>query len=128
MKAVHELHSRRMRERPTRLPLLRPPESVHAIIRAAGYKFSISPAYIRDGRQRSSRAVAARRQIARDLNALGYSTTQIGRWLGGLHHTSVIYMLRDHPEKKQRGTPQRGAIPVRHETQDVDPAIWDEWI
>lgn len=128
MKTHHELHARRMRERPTRLSKVVPPATVRAIIRAAGYKFAVPPCYIRDGRQRSNHAVAARRQIARDLSALGYSTTQIGRWLGGLHHTSVLYMLKDHPERKQRGIVQGAATPGQHEAEDIDPTVVDEWI
>ena len=125
MNAVNEIHARRMRERPSRLPRLDPPRSVVLMIRAAALRHCVPARFIRDGRQRSYSAVAARRELAREFRAKGYSTTVIGRYLGGLHHSSVLYMLRDHPDRKQRGSTLPGAgTPGQHET-DMD--LSGEW-
>jgi chromosomal replication initiation ATPase DnaA len=103
MAKVHEVHAERMRNRPAQQPRTIPPAEVRRIIQAASIRFTIPARFIRDGTQRHGPAVAARRQIARELHSLGYSTTLIGRWLGGLNHSSVLYMLRNITGVKRRG-------------------------
>jgi hypothetical protein len=119
MTKSQEIHAERMRNRPTKLPAMLPPPRVRAIITAAGRSFNVPPRWIRDSNQRIGPAVAARRHIARQLHALGYSTTVIGYWLGGLHHTSVLYMLKDHEGVKRRG--------AQRELGPIDYTTCDEW-
>ena len=46
------------------------------------------------GPSRCRKISAARREAVRRIRAHGYSLPQIGRWLR-LHHTSVLYHLRE---------------------------------
>ena len=119
MKRTHEIHAERMRNRPKNQPKVIPSPRVRAIIRGASQRYGIETRFIRDGRQRGQLACAARRDVARQLHALGFSTTLIGYWLGGLNHTSVVYMLKDLPKTKRRG-PQV-------QLGSVDYTAWDEW-
>jgi hypothetical protein len=119
MTRTHEIHAERMRNRPKSQPRAIPPPRVRAIIQSAAQRYGIEARFIRDGRQRGQLACAARREIARQLHALGFSTSLIGYWLGGLNHTSVVRMLKYFPNTKRRG-PQT-------EFGAVDYTAWDEW-
>ena len=44
--------------------------------------------------RRGERVTVARRAIANRLRLEGHSLPEIGRIMGGLHHTTVLYMLR----------------------------------
>lgn len=46
------------------------------------------------GRQRHPALTTARALAVRELRAAGYSYPEIGRILGGRHHTSAIYLAR----------------------------------
>lgn len=46
------------------------------------------------GPSRAQGIVSARRESARYLRSLGYSYPQIGRWLGGRHHTTIMNLCR----------------------------------
>jgi chromosomal replication initiation ATPase DnaA len=109
-----EIHAERMRNRPQTIPAFTPPARVRTIIARAAEKFETETKFIRDGRQRSSNICAARRTVAKELNALGYSTTQIALYLGGLNHSSVVYMLgrtkRDHMRKRRGPQIEYGAV------------------
>lgn len=94
MTKASEMHAARMRSRPTTNPPLRLPAMVQGLVFAASAKFSISPMLIRDPSQRTASITAARREIIHKLNGMGFSLNQIGRWLGGMDHTSVAYLLK----------------------------------
>lgn len=59
------------------------------------------------GPSREAPFVAARRDAMLELRARGYSLPQIGRWIGGMHHTTVMYHVGKMPPK-----PVDTAIPV----------------
>jgi chromosomal replication initiation ATPase DnaA len=50
---------------------------------------------------RDAGSVAARREVARMLRALGWSLPRIGRAMGR-HHTAVLHMLRDPSVRRER--------------------------
>lgn len=52
------------------------------------------PLQLLRGRQRHPALTAARALAVRDLRAAGYSFSQIGRILGGRHHTTVMWLAR----------------------------------
>lgn len=63
----------------------------------------LTPQQVRGPGKRSDGVAVARRQIAAALRAEGHSLPSIGRFLGGIHHTTVLAMLsggkrRIHPQ------------------------------
>jgi hypothetical protein len=64
------------------------------------------------GKCRINRFVWARIEISRALDALGYSSPQIGKFLGGHDHTTVLYYLGRGKKKPPR--PKWRAPKVRH--------------
>jgi chromosomal replication initiation ATPase DnaA len=93
---------------------LKAPVRVQEVIRSAARQCNVSTAAV-TSTTRLSNAVAARVAAATELHAMGISTTLIGRYLGGRHHSSVLHYL----SKSAAVTPSTG---------DIDPQICDEWI
>ena len=56
--------------------------------------------------------VKVRREAMRELRGMGYSLTQIGKWVGGRHHTSVLFHVKADPPAMERDL----------------TGVWDEWI
>lgn len=52
------------------------------------------PLHLLRSRQRNRALTEARALAVRELRAAGYSYPQIGRILGGRHHTSVMWLER----------------------------------
>lgn len=52
------------------------------------------PLHVLRSRQRHPALTAARALAVRELRAAGYSLPQIGRILGGRHHTTILYLYR----------------------------------
>lgn len=50
------------------------------------------PAHLLRSRQRHVALTAARALAVRELRAAGYSYPEIGKILGGRHHTAVMYL------------------------------------
>ena len=74
----------------------KPRAACDAIERAADANH-ITPQMVMKGPQHAA-VVRARRQAISALRVLGYSTPLIGRMLGGLHHTTVLYHLQKAPD------------------------------
>lgn len=53
-----------------------------------------APAWMLRSRQRHPKLTAARAAAVRALRAEGFSWPEIGRALGGRHHTSVMWLAR----------------------------------
>lgn len=54
-------------------------------------------------KSREWRFVAPRRRFVREIRPLGFSLPEIGRLLGGRHHTTVLHLLRnDGPKPRVR--------------------------
>ena len=70
--------------------LAKPPRFVQTILSTMAAKWSTTTAVILSGAQHAN-VVGARGEAIRELRKAGFSTTQIGRYLGGLHHTTVLY-------------------------------------
>lgn len=73
----------------------RPPEVCNAI-RTAAEVYSLSPRVVLFGT--SWAAAHARRQVIHKLRSQGMSVTRIGRYLGGIHHTTVTHHLSIPPD------------------------------
>ncbi len=63
--------------------------SAHAAILRASVQWGARPKDI-TGARRYPRFVSARRQVARELRAAGWSFPEIGRALGGRHHSTIM--------------------------------------
>lgn len=68
----------------------RPAEAIIEQVAAA----TGAPAWMIRGRQRHPALTAARAAAVRALRAEGFSWPEIGRALGGRHHTSVMWLAR----------------------------------
>jgi Bacterial dnaA protein helix-turn-helix len=69
-----------------------PPRVAQALKRAA-QKYETTPQMI-CSRNRTPHLVEARRFVACELRAAGYSLPRIGRYLGDLHHSTILVLLR----------------------------------
>ncbi len=69
------------------------PECVRRVIREVAQSHQMTPATLLS-RCPEPVYVSARRDAARRLKTLGFSTSQIGKWLGGLHCTTVLAYLK----------------------------------
>lgn len=63
----------------------------------------------------------AKREAAARLRDRGYSLPQVGHYLGGIHHTSVLWLLNHTP----RVQPERPS--VEHEFVVPVPDLSGEW-
>lgn len=105
LRRASESHAERMRGRSERLrrasAAYRPP-IVNTILKSAAdaHGLPISALLIRCQEPLN---VAARRQAMREMFKLGYSLPRIGKYLGGMHHTSVLYhvlaLVRPAPQE-----------------------------
>lgn len=68
------------------------PNRVCDVIREAALAFELEPSLV-VAKSQERQPVAARRYAAVRLRTLGFSTPQIGRWLGNRHHTTVRNLL-----------------------------------
>ncbi len=89
----------------------RPPFVCNLLSRVAAAN-STTPAQILSGSQQRN-ICAARWQVIRELRAdpRGFSTPCIGRWLGGLHHSTVLNALKVQAgewRRVRRGVGPRG--------------------
>ena len=81
---------------------------VRQIAREVAEKHGLDPEVI-FSRRRDNKAVMARQEVAWRLWRMNkptgeprFSFPQIGRWMGGLHHTTIIHAVREH-EKRMGG-------------------------
>ena len=72
----------------TRTP--RRPRIISTLIEDVFRRHNVNPYYI-DHRSNHAPVVAARRDAMIALRNRGYSLSQIGMWMGGMHHTTVQY-------------------------------------
>ena len=73
---------------------IRRPPRAEAVLKGVAVEFQLPIAEIVAGRQ-FKKNVAARREACRRLRAIGYSLGQIGTYMGGLHHTTILHHVRD---------------------------------
>ena len=85
------------------------PPRVLAVIKAAADSENVTVGNILNG-PRTQDVVRAKRKAAIALRAAGKSLPQIGRFLGGMHHTSIINLLKPKPREKH--LPSMQAPPV----------------
>jgi len=91
-----------------------PPRVVAVIKQACADQNCVLADLLARGQQ--AQLCAARRQAAKALRAMGFSLPTIGRFLGGLHHSTVHAMLQKQP-------------PITPHLSDGDGiGVWDEWI
>jgi len=81
------------------------PKPVMDILRMVAARHKL-PVGSLSAKTREGTVVAARREAAHKLRDYGYSLPQIGRFLGGRHHASIIWLLttpgRPGPTAEQR--------------------------
>jgi chromosomal replication initiation ATPase DnaA len=70
--------------------MTRPP-FVAALVAEVFSRHQVNTDYAYRIRSNEARIVAARAEVMRRLRERGFSLPQIGRWLGGMHHTSVFH-------------------------------------
>jgi hypothetical protein len=101
------------------------PASVENMITKAAGDWGVQVRHVRDTSEHDPRAVMARRQAVKAIHALGFSTTMTGRFLGGMHHTSVMYALKQATPKR---LPEKfKQKPVRNTTLNHFPDLSGEW-
>ena len=64
--------------------------------------YEIHPCEI-EGRSLRRYVVCARQEVMARMHERGMSLGQIGRRLGGLHHTTVLHGVRRHHERNEVG-------------------------
>jgi chromosomal replication initiation ATPase DnaA len=72
------------------------PRIVNQLIQTAACRHGILPREVLEHSRESAR-VHARRDVMQALRERGYSLNQIGRTLGGLHHSTVLHHLQGIP-------------------------------
>ena len=78
------------------------PERVCQVIREAARFAGITPNTLLT-RSNERQPVAARRYAAVRLRGMNFSYPQIGRWLGGRHHSTIMYYI-------ETATPQERTV------------------
>jgi chromosomal replication initiation ATPase DnaA len=63
------------------------------IVQDAAFKFGVPESEI-IGPSKSKTTVKARKQVYKQAHSEGYSLTEIGKFLGGRHHTTVLHGLK----------------------------------
>jgi chromosomal replication initiation ATPase DnaA len=102
------------------------PSRVRDLILRAAAEHHTRPSDILSGSQQRN-ITAARWQIIRALRAdpYGFSLQQIGRFLGGLHHTTVLNALRRSGQQPYASTATAPPPPFDYDNPQL-PAC-DEW-
>ncbi len=75
------------------------PPRVANIIAAAAGRCNTTPRMVLSG-SREAPVMRAKRMVIRDLRDLGLSLATIGRYLGGMHHTSILHHLREESRRQ----------------------------
>lgn len=75
------------------------PPSVKKIITEEAALGQVHPAFVRDTSNHYREVVRIRRRVIVRLRSLGFSTPLIGRYVGGMDHSSVLYNLRVAAQK-----------------------------
>lgn len=72
--------------------------------------------------------VAARRMAARRMRReMRLSTPLIGRYLGGMHHTSVLHLLKTDGPRRKLIEIDLPLAEIPWSRRDVPLGTWDEW-
>jgi chromosomal replication initiation ATPase DnaA len=100
------------------------PRDIAALIAHCAAAVGVHPGMVRDISTHESQVVAARRMAARRMREMGYSFPLIGRYLGGLHHTSVMHLC---DRTKIGWKPKLRKLAPWEPTGEVDIKAWDEW-
>lgn len=94
------------------------PQLVSDMIAIAAAAESIHPTAVLS-RSHEPPCVRARRDVICQLRRRGYSLTRIGRLLGGLHHSSVLYNLKQAEQK-----PPKPTVPTWNPDVPDESGIW----
>lgn len=86
------------------------PSRVEDVLRICAADHQTTPWELANGPS-TKRNVAARAQAMQILRRMGFSLPEIGRYMGGKHHTTVLYHTRN----------------VKPDTRDLT-GVCDEWI
>jgi len=129
--------------RPIQLSLPGPGRKLPPVIRAAlgialevvGFDIGLSVReFMTPGKGRRE-LFQVRQLVAVQLRAKKLSFPTIGRMMGGVHHTSVLYMVRTCPERERRmvlaeveQAEERQKQNEKFLSEPVDYTAWDEWI
>lgn len=76
---------------------------IQNLLKECAARHGITLVELQRGRQ-TSRNVEARRDAMIQLRALGLSLSKIGRFFGGMHHTTVLHHVGSQTQQK-RGEP-----------------------
>lgn len=106
-----------------RAPILVTPHFVQNLIAECCAKHNIIPGMLKDSHE--ARAMDAKRMAVKRLADLGYSSVTIGKFLGGVHHTSVLHLLGKTGRSKGLKKP-RGVYPKTREPIPC-PDLSGEW-
>jgi chromosomal replication initiation ATPase DnaA len=103
------------------------PPRVEAVLSLAAQWYNLSVKALRNINLHTDEVVAARRMAARELREMGFSFPQIGRYLGGLHHTSVMNLCTAKKQGKKRygGRSVTTSTPV--DCGNTSPDLSGEW-
>lgn len=104
-----------------RLPSKRLPPRVDSVMRtiAAEHGMTISMAISSARGCQSPIFVQCRAAMCVELRRLGLSLQVIGRYVGGMHHTSVMHLIRAYGPEMQRKRQEAKEIPC--------PDLSGEW-
>jgi chromosomal replication initiation ATPase DnaA len=106
---------------------VRVPETIAVIIGECAILCHVHQRALMDISAHEAPVVAARRMAARRLRALGLSFAVIGKYLGGLHHTSVMHLC-DPRKKPYQPDKWKLRLEINWAAREVPLGTWDEWI
>jgi hypothetical protein len=101
------------------------PAFVCELIRHAAADHLTTPAMLLS-KSRQRNVVEARWQVIRGIAAdqRKFSLSEIGRWLGGMHHTTVLHCLQLQDTRPYAST---APVPAPFNPDSTDVAAGDEW-
>lgn len=100
------------------------PPAIYRVVAEAAQMYTCLPGDI-TGRSHLPHFVGARRKAAQDLRAMGFSYPEIGRWLGGRDHATVIAMCRPRANGKLWDDTRTARLAGLRLMEEPEP--WDEW-
>lgn len=115
MKRRLEEHAEKMRLGTKKFDV---PPRVLRIIAQAAIDWGVAISHVQNTSFHDPRVVMARRQAVKEIHELGFSSAMVGRFLGGMHHTSVLYALKQtaRPKRLPKIFPKPASSPEEFES------------